>query len=149
MLNKRISDFHELVWKTAARVGNSAPKVVDEILRRAFPATTNAASDEGADKILRKGAISEVTRILKDTTDPNGQGDFADIDPAFHPLVKPLRSRTYYVESAGEYVSVPMLIADPALLDDARRYMRRKGEECIAEADRLDELFAAVTGSGQ
>jgi len=30
------------------------------------------------------------------------------------------------------------------LLDDARRFMRRKGIECLSEANRLDALFAAV-----
>jgi hypothetical protein len=34
--------------------------------------------------------------------------------------------------------------------EDARRFMRRKGLECLAEADRLDALFAAIaTGSAE
>jgi hypothetical protein len=34
--------------------------------------------------------------------------------------------------------------------EDARRFMRRKGLECLAEADRLDALFAAsATGSAE
>ena len=37
--------------------------------------------------------------------------------------------------------------ADPALLAEARRSMRRKALECLAEADRLDALFAAITSS--
>ena len=37
--------------------------------------------------------------------------------------------------------------AEAALLDDARRFMRRKGIECLAEADRLDALYAAVTSN--
>ena len=42
---------------------------------------------------------------------------------------------------------VPDLIAEPDLLDDARRFMRRKGLECLAEANRLDALYTAVTGN--
>jgi len=61
--------------------------------------------------------------------------------------VKDLRSKSYFVESAEEYVAVPDLIVEPDLLDDARRFMRRKGVECLTEADRLDALFAAVTSS--
>lgn len=38
-------------------------------------------------------------------------------------------------------------IADLDLLEDARRSMRRKALECLAEADRLDALFAAITSS--
>jgi hypothetical protein len=53
------------------------------------------------------------------------------------------------VESADEYVDVPSLIAEPALLNDARKFMRRKGEECLAEAKILDELYAAVTNEGK
>jgi hypothetical protein len=36
-------------------------------------------------------------------------------------------------------------IGDRDLLEDARRAMRRKALECLAEADRLDALYAAVT----
>jgi hypothetical protein len=63
--------------------------------------------------------------------------------------VKDLRSKSYFAESAAEYVAIPDLIAEPELLDDARRFMRRKGIECLAEADRLDALYAAVTGTGR
>ena len=38
-------------------------------------------------------------------------------------------------------------IADLDLLEDARHSMRRKALECLAEADRLDALFAAITSS--
>ena len=38
-------------------------------------------------------------------------------------------------------------IADLDLLEDARRAMRRKALECLAEADRLDALYAAVTAT--
>jgi hypothetical protein len=34
---------------------------------------------------------------------------------------------------------------DLALLEEKRRAMRRKGLECLAEADQLDALYAAVT----
>jgi hypothetical protein len=33
------------------------------------------------------------------------------------------------------------------LLEDARRSMRRKALECLAEADRLYALYAAVTAT--
>lgn len=35
---------------------------------------------------------------------------------------------------------------DPFLLDEMRRAMRRQALEHLAEADRLDALYAAVTG---
>lgn len=37
--------------------------------------------------------------------------------------------------------------ADLDLLEDARRSMRRKALECLAEADRLDALYGAVTST--
>ncbi len=97
--------------------------------------------------MLRTGIISEVKRILRNQDDGLSQADFANVCEAFAPLVKDLRSKSYFVESAQEYVAVPDLIAEPDLLDDARRFMRRKGIECLAEADRLDALFAAITSS--
>ena len=98
--------------------------------------------------MLRTGIISETKRILRNRRDLERQTDFADRCDAFAPLVSDLRSKSYFVESAEEYVAVPDLIAEPDLLDDARRFMRRKGLECLAEANRLDALYTAVTGNG-
>jgi hypothetical protein len=38
-------------------------------------------------------------------------------------------------------------IIDLDVLEDARRAMRRNALECLAEADRLDALYAAVTAT--
>ncbi len=147
MLNKRVANFAELVWATAARVGNSAPAIADKIMKRAFPQTVSEAEVEGADRMLRVGVIAEVKRILKHGAADEAQADFSDLVPEFAKIARGLKSRTYFVETANEYVDVSGLIAEPALLDDARRYMRRKGEECLAEAKILDELYAAVTNT--
>jgi hypothetical protein len=146
MLDSQTAAFAERVWAIAARVGNNAPKIADYIMEAAFPLTCTQAREEGALRMLRTGIISEVKRILRNRDDGLGQADFADRCDAFAPLVRDLRSKSYFVESAEEYVAVPELIAEPDLLDDARRFMRRKGLECLAEAERLDALYAAVTG---
>lgn len=39
--------------------------------------------------------------------------------------------------------------ADLALLEEKRRAMRRQALDHLAEADRLDALYAAVTGNDQ
>lgn len=145
MLNKRLANFVELVWTAAASVGNSAPRVADAIIKKAFPQTVKEAEIEGAITMLRTGVINEVKSILRGSFGPEEQRDFSEIDEQFRPIVEHLKKKAYFVESAGEYVTVPRLIAEPDLLDDARKFMRRKGEECLAEADRLDELHAAVT----
>ncbi|WP_420397245.1 hypothetical protein [Nioella sp.] len=146
MLDSQSAAFAERVWEVASQLGNNAPKIADDIMGEAFPLTCSQAQAEGAMRMLRIGIISEVKRILRNRDDGLGQGDFADRCDAFAPLVRDLRSKSYFVESAEEYVAVPELIAEPDLLDDARRFMRRKGLECLAEADRLDALYAAVTG---
>lgn len=38
-------------------------------------------------------------------------------------------------------------IGDLALLEEMRRAMRRQALECLAEADRLDALYVAVTAT--
>jgi hypothetical protein len=47
--------------------------------------------------------------------------------------------------------TLPPISRDPAadldLLEYARRAMRRKALECLAEADRLDALYGAVTST--
>ena len=148
MLRKRKAEFHELVWRAAAIEGDNAPRIADRIIGEAFPATARAAETEGADRMLRDGVIREVKRVLRGAGPDERQRDFHEIDPEFAPLVAPLRTHAYYVPSTEQYVEVPRLIADPDLLDEARRFMRMKGLECIAEADGLDSLYAAVTGEG-
>ena len=145
MLDSQSAAFAKQVWDSASRLGNNAPKIADEMMEAAFPMTCTQARQEGALRMLRTGIISEVKRILRNRDDGLGQSDFAEICAAFAPLVKDLRSKSYFVESAEEYVAVPDLIEDPDLLDEARRFMRRKGLECLTEADRLDALFMAVT----
>jgi hypothetical protein len=96
--------------------------------------------------MLRNGVIKAVTRVLRSSSrlEPD-QTDLASIDPTFRPIVETLGSGTYYVEALEEQVPVGKLISDPGLLDDARKFMRRKGLECLAEAERLDALYEAVT----
>jgi hypothetical protein len=145
MLDSQSVAFAERVWDYASQLGSNAPKIADDIMGAAFPLTCSQARAEGAMRMLRTGIISEVKRILRNRHDVLNQTDFAEVCEAFAPLVKDLRSKSYFVESAEEYVAVPDLIVEPALLDDARRFMRRKGTECLTEADRLDALFMAVT----
>jgi hypothetical protein len=148
MLNSQSAAFAERVWDIAARIGHSAPKITDDIMEAAFPRTCAQARQEGALKMLRTGVVAEVKRILRSGEDSAEQSDFADVSQTFAPLVRDLRSKSYFVERAQEYVPVHALIAEPELLDDARRFMRRKGIECLAEADRLDLLYQAVLARG-
>ncbi|WP_223428088.1 hypothetical protein [Tateyamaria pelophila] len=147
MLDSQSAAFAEQVWEIAVRLGNNAPKIADDIMGSAFPLTCAQARREGALRMLRTGIISEVKRILRNRDDGLGQSDFAEVCAAFAPLVKDLRSKSYFVESAEEYVAIPNLIVEPDLLNDARRFMRRKGIECLTEADRLDALYLAVTSN--
>lgn len=147
MLKTRAPNFAEQVWIAASVVGRSPPKIVDHILDKFFPVTVSAAEDEGALPMLRKGCIVEAKRVLRSAASDDAQHDFDRIDPAFQPLVQKLRRPSYHVESLDEEVVVAELISNPAHLNEARRFMRRKGEECIAEAERLDELYDAVTAA--
>lgn len=145
MLRKRAPNFAEQVWVAAGIVGVNAPRIVDHILAELFPATHRAAEDEGALTILRNGCIAEAKRVLRTEPSDGSQFDFSEISPVFQPLVKRLHRRSYFVASQEEEVPIARLIEAPNLLDEARQFLRRKGEECIAEAERLDELYAAVT----
>ena len=116
------------------------------MMEAAFPLTCTQARQEGALRMLRTGIISEVKRILRNRDDVLGQADFAEVCEAFAPLVKDLRSKSYFVESAEEYVAHPSdLIAEPDLLDDARRFMRRKGIECLDRGRPAGCAVCAVT----
>ena len=145
---KRTPDFTHHVWEAADRIGRSAPRIVDHILRSVFPNTTDAAETEGAARILRNGCIAEVKRVLHHSRNGTGQSDFGEVDASFLPLIRSLQRPSYFVPERDEEVSVRELIADPAQLDAARRFMRLKGMQCLDEADRLDRLYEAVMGQG-
>lgn len=142
MAHEHIKEFNAAIEEAAKRVGCNAPRIADDILRSAFPKTCSAALREGADKMVRTGAIAHIKNVLKGVDIDSG--DFADISPGFEKFVRPLKSKSYYVSGLGEFVSISRLIKEPRLLDDARKHMRAKGDECIAEAGRLDRLYEAV-----
>ncbi len=94
--------------------------------------------------MLRNGCIAEVKRVLHRPGNGIDQADFGEIDAAFLPIVKSLQRPSYFVPERDEEVLIGELIASPTELNSARRFMRRKGMECLAEAERLDRLYGAV-----
>jgi len=150
MLNDKLNTFYHLVNEACVIHGLNAPLVADEIIAAAFPETTSAARAEGADTMLRNGVIAFLAKFFKKTapaTESSGsQLSFMPMIPEpLAPIVARLKAEAHYVESLAEYIPVALLIANPEWLDDARKYKRRKGEETIAEATILDELYAAIT----
>jgi len=146
MLNDKLRTFFELVNSAAAIRGLNAKAVADAVIYQAFPDTTAAATVEGADAMLRNGVIAFLAKHFKHTlADP--QQLSLDIPEPLTPIVTKLNSLAHYVESVGQYVPVPVLIANSHWLDDARKYKRRKGEETLDEAAVMDELYVALMGS--
>lgn len=143
-MHKRNPDFTHHVWEAADQLGRSAPRIVDHILQLVFPNTTDAARTEGASRVLRTGCIAEVKRVLHGVRDGAGQSDFGEISASFLPLIRQLQRPSYFVPERDEEVPIEELIAMPGQLDAARHFMRRKGMECLDEADRLDRLYDAV-----
>ncbi len=145
MRNTRSADLSAMIRAAAERLGHNAPLVADDILAEAFPRTMEEAASEGATSYLRAGFIVAVKRVLRSGAVDGAQTDFERIAEGFRPFVRGLRQDSYFVEGRGEYVTIGKLIAQPALLDDARKHLRRKGDETLDEARRLDQLYAAVT----
>jgi hypothetical protein len=145
MLNDKLQFFHQKVLEFSLEVGNNAPRIADRIISEVFPRTNDAAEEEGADTMLRNGVIAYLTKYLKRHDEhPEAQASFADIDESFQPIVKRLQSQSHYVPNLQQHIPVAMLIANPEWLDEARAYKRQKGEETLAEAAVLDELYEAV-----
>lgn len=149
MLKETLADFYALADEARAKFGDNAPKITNDIIARAFPETVMAAETEGCDRMLRTGVKDAVQKYIRKPGQDTRQRSFADIDPEILPLVEPLGSVAYFVPSdtGGEYVGVPDLCHDREKLDAARKFMRVKGEETLAEADRLDQLFLAIFGA--
>lgn len=145
---KTLSHFYLLADTARAKFGDNAPKITDDILRKAFPDTVAASENEGCDKMLRVGVKSAVQQYIRKPLKDTRQRTLNDIDPDFLPVVEQLGSLAYFVpaDDGGEYVGVPDLCHDRASLDAARKFMRIKGNETLAEADRLDQLYNAIFG---
>lgn len=139
--------FANAVWANARTQGLSAPKIADAMMREYWPATSEAAKAEEADSMFRRGVIVAVKEVLRTSPEDIGQLDFGAIDPQFAPLVEPLKRTTYYVPSLEALVPVAALIREPELLNEARKFMRQKGMECLGEARHLDRLYEARMAS--
>lgn len=145
MLSDPLRNFRQRVAEASLRLGRNAGKIVDDILDESFPETCAAARGEGADNLLRKGAVAWVREALgAGEPEDSEQLDFALICGDFAGEVKALSKGAYFVPSLDVFVPVARLIAEPALLDEARRFTREKGQQTLAEADRLDALYEAV-----
>ena len=146
MLKAVLADFYALADQARAKHGDSAPKVTDDIIARAFPETFAASQTEGCDTMFREGVKSAVAKYIRKPDTDTRQRTFDDIAPELMPLAMELGSVAYFVPvtGGGEYIGVPDLCADLPKLDAARGYMRQKGEECLREAKRLDDLYAAA-----
>jgi predicted RNA binding protein with dsRBD fold (UPF0201 family) len=143
-MSDTITTFHEAVWISAAKHGMRPAIVSGEIIASLFPRTSAEASGEGAAAYLRDGVTKAVKAVFSRKPIDEKQGDFAQISPAFSMHVENLKRNAYYVESIDEFLTIPELIKRAELLDEARKYLRRKGEEVLAEAAQLDKLYAAV-----
>lgn len=139
--------FVSAVWNAARSYGLSAPRITDAILRDLFPQTAKAALEEGADLMLRRGVIIAVKVVLRTSAGHPEQVDMASVHASFAPIVERLNRRSFHVPSLEVEVQVSELILNPDWLNEARVFMRQKGEETIAQADVLDELYRAVIGN--
>jgi hypothetical protein len=148
MLTDKLRPFYDAINAAIAEVGKNAAKIADRVIGEAFPDTAQAADREGADRMLRLGVIARVSAILKGGSDID-QRDFVEIAPDFMHIVDRLHNHSHYVplDDVQEYVHIGTLIANPEWLDAARKFKRQKGEETLAEADVLDELYHAVVRS--
>lgn len=145
MAKRDAEEFAKLVGEAETKVGRSAPKIADCIIRDLCPETFVSALRENVDDMLRVGVIAQVKRVLhqKREDDPN-QIDFSAVDDTFAAYVQKLSRPSYYVPQLKEEVHVVDLIAQPAMLYSAYEFMKEKGVQCFMEAQKLKNLYEAV-----
>lgn len=145
MLNESL--FATMIESAIIALKTSKPgKIAEEVLPKLFPKTFKAASDEGASAHLLNGFTAAVRAHVKSLPmlAESAQETFFARHPKLFPYIQELSHHTYYSPNVDQYVSIFELCEKPELLDSARKFMRQKGEETIAEADRLDDLYNAV-----
>jgi hypothetical protein len=96
---------------------------------------------------MRTGVHEFVAALFKRSPKHHPDQYSLEIPEPYQQIVSKLKGEAHYVEKLSAYVPVSLLIENPDWLDDARKYKRRKGEETIAEASVLDELYEAVTSA--
>lgn len=130
--------------------GNSAPGIADAVITTTYPKTVKVSQKEGAYGLLRTGVVVFVRAYLKGEgihITPTADADQAgmwEIAPGFQEVAAQLTHEEYFVPSLGDFVPKAKLIALPPLFDEARKFVRSKGDECIAEADRMDIAYVAL-----
>ncbi len=146
MLKTKLHDFYTMIERAFEVHGGNVPVLTRQVIDAAFPDSVEAAEREGCDAMLYEGVKTAVSKYIRSRSVMEEQGTFADVCEKFRDYIAELKSTSYTVPSMGEVVAVDRLVAFPHLLDEARKFMRQKGNECLAEAKRLDDLYDAVTG---
>ncbi len=149
MLSDKLRLFYDRMNDAVAIHGLNPAAVADVIIAEAFPDTLAAASHEGAETMLRTGVIDFLSSHFKRAPKLDPMQSTFDFPESVKPIVAKLKGEAHYVQSLGQYVPNALLVSNPAWLDDARRYKRQKGNETLAEADILDELYDAITGNAK
>lgn len=148
MLNDKLRLYHEKKNEAVAIFGMSAAKVADHIIRQCFPDTVAAAEAEGCIYMLRAGLIQQLTNDFKHTAPIDEDQYLLDFPEPIQNIIGKLKGKSHYVTSQGLWIRNEDLFANREWLDDARRFKRAKGEEVLAEATVLDEIFEALYGGG-
>jgi hypothetical protein len=149
MLDQKAATFSATVKGVIAALGTTNPaRITEAVIDRLYPRTKAAAEDEGAFTFFQRGVTSGVISVNKRPAEARQQQHMADLYPELFPYISALTRASYYVPETEEYVSIGELIDCPSLLDAARRYLRQHGIDTIKEAERLDDLYQAVTRKG-
>lgn len=144
MLNNKLQIFLQKVNEAVAIHGLNAKAVTDAVIVEAFPETISAAIDEGADSMLRNGVIDFLSSHFKRVPAHHPFQLSLDIPESVRPIVAKLKGEAHYVKKLGRYVPNAILISNRSWLNDARNYKRAKGNEVLAEAQLLDEIYVAL-----
>lgn len=147
MAGRTWSSFETMVDTLVASLGTAKAGVIAEaVISRLYPKTKASAEAELAWRHFYSGVAGSVRAYLKHTASPStvDPDTFFARHPELFPFIERLSHTSYYTPAQDEYVSIYALCENPEMLDSARRFMRQKGVEVLAEADLLDELYDAV-----
>lgn len=143
MLHSQLTALNDLINEAMARVGMSPRAIADDVMPLAFPLSLPNLQAEGGEGLFRDGLVRHIKRVLDRPTTAD-QRDLSEIDGSFGALVERLPKRVFFVPSLDAFVWIGDLIQNPPQLDEARKFTRMKGEETLATAAALDQLYAAV-----
>lgn len=148
VIHRQLSAFYQYIDAARNRVRGDTGSIAAAVIFDAFPETVTASKGEGCERIFFAAVQEEIRDCIKKPKVPKNQLTWDDVPGFLVVLMKELKSEAFFVpddKGGGELVDIGVVVKNLPKLDLARKYLRKKGDETLAEATRLDGIYFSAS----